>query len=82
MINIIESILVPPLSDAPSSMTQLSDKEVDIVFKWLGFLKNYFNAYDAETNTTHGVPLDVLQGVNTVISSPTFCYMTSRRMSS
>ncbi len=63
VLNIIESILVPPLSDAPSSMSQLSDKEVDIVFKWLGFLKNYFNAYDAETGVTHGVPLDVLQGV-------------------
>ena len=62
VLNIIESILVPPLSDSPSSMQQLSDKEVDIVFKWLGFLKNYFNAYDAETGVTHGVPLDVLQG--------------------
>ncbi|SPO32406.1 uncharacterized protein UTRI_02963 [Ustilago trichophora] len=62
VLNIIESILVPPLSDSPSTMTQLSDKEVDIVYKWLGFLKNYFNAYDAETGITHGVPLDVLQG--------------------
>ncbi|GAC98569.1 cytoplasm protein [Pseudozyma hubeiensis SY62] len=62
VLNIIESILVPPLSDSPSSMHQLSDKEVDIVFKWLGFLKNYFHAYDAETGITHGVPLDVLQG--------------------
>nr|CDI56491.1 cytoplasm protein [Melanopsichium pennsylvanicum 4] len=62
VLNIIESILVPPLSDSPSSITQLSDKEVDIVFKWLSFLKNYFNAYDHDTNTTHGVPLDVLQG--------------------
>ncbi|PWY98873.1 hypothetical protein BCV70DRAFT_201660 [Testicularia cyperi] len=62
VLNIIESILVPPLSDTPSSMAQLSDKEVDIVFKWLGFLKNYFNAFDAETGITHGVPLDVLQG--------------------
>ncbi|EPQ30696.1 uncharacterized protein PFL1_01597 [Pseudozyma flocculosa PF-1] len=62
VLNIIEGILVPPLSDAPSDMHQLSDKEVDIVFKWLGFLKNYFNAFDAETGVTHGVPLDVLQG--------------------
>ncbi|KAJ1019951.1 hypothetical protein NDA16_004232 [Ustilago loliicola] len=62
VLNIIESILVPPLSDAPSSMSQLSDKEVDIVFKWLSFLKNYLNAYDSESNITHGVPLDVLQG--------------------
>nr|QBH67539.1 C2 domain protein [Ustilago esculenta] len=62
VLNIIEAILVPPLSDSPSNMNQLSDKEVDIVYKWLGFLKNYFNAYDAETGVTHGVPLDVLQG--------------------
>ncbi|PWN50695.1 hypothetical protein IE53DRAFT_82315 [Violaceomyces palustris] len=62
VLNIIEGILVPPLSDAPSDMNQLSDKEVDIVFKWLGFLKNYFNAFDPESGVTHGVPLDVLQG--------------------
>ena len=62
VLNIMEGILVPPLSDAPSEMNQLSDKEVDIVFKWLGFLKNYFNAFDPETGVTHGVPLDILQG--------------------
>jgi len=31
----IESLLVPPLSEAPSSMRQLYDSEVDVVFKWL-----------------------------------------------
>ena len=31
----IESLLVPPLSEAPSSMRQLYDNEVDVVFKWL-----------------------------------------------
>lgn len=31
----IEGLLVPPLSEAPSSMRQLYDKEVDVVFKWL-----------------------------------------------
>lgn len=31
----IECLLVPPLSDAPSDMKPLADKEVDIVFKWL-----------------------------------------------
>lgn len=31
----IEGLLVPPLSEAPSDMKPLADKEVDIVFKWL-----------------------------------------------
>lgn len=62
VLSTLESILVPPLSDAPSDMRQLSDKEVDIVFKWLSFLKSYFNAYDEETGVAHGVPLDILQG--------------------
>ena len=58
----LESLLVPPLSDAPSDMKQLSDKEVDIVFKWLSFLRSYFNAYDPETGVAHGLPLSILQG--------------------
>ncbi|WFC94256.1 hypothetical protein MBRA1_000883 [Malassezia brasiliensis] len=62
VLNTLESILVPPLSDLPTDMRELSPKEVDIVFKWLGFLKNYFNAYDEETHVAHGVPLDILQG--------------------
>lgn len=32
---IIEGLLIPPLSDVSSDMKPLSDKEVDIVFKWL-----------------------------------------------
>ena len=39
VLNIIEGILLPPLSDAPTDMKQLSEKEVDIVFKWLTFLR-------------------------------------------
>ncbi|KAI3627279.1 hypothetical protein CBS14141_001280 [Malassezia furfur] len=62
VLNTLEGILVPPLSDLPTDMRELSPKEVDIVFKWLGFLKNYFNAYDEETGVAHGVPLDILQG--------------------
>lgn len=31
----IEGLLIPPLSEGPSDMKALSDKEVDIVFKWL-----------------------------------------------
>jgi hypothetical protein len=32
---VIEGLLIPPLSDISSDMQPLSDKEVDIVFKWL-----------------------------------------------
>ena len=31
----IEGLLIPLLSELPSDMKPLSDKEVDIVFKWL-----------------------------------------------
>lgn len=31
----LENLLVPALSDAPSDMSPLMEKEVDIVFKWL-----------------------------------------------
>ncbi|TFK96931.1 hypothetical protein BDV98DRAFT_607974 [Pterulicium gracile] len=41
---IIEGLLVPPLSDTSSGMRPLMDKEVDIVFKWLSFLRDYFHA--------------------------------------
>ncbi|CAO1615966.1 unnamed protein product [Parajaminaea phylloscopi] len=62
VLNTIDSILLPPLSDAPSDLSQLSGKEVEVVFKWLSFLRNFFNAYDEETGVAHGVPLEVLQG--------------------
>lgn len=62
VLNTIDSILLPPLSDAPSDMSQLSGKEVEVVFKWLSFLRNFFNAYDEETGVAHGVSLEVLQG--------------------
>jgi hypothetical protein len=32
----IEGLIVPPLSDRPTEVKLLSEKEVDIVFKWLG----------------------------------------------
>ena len=35
ILSVIEGLLIPPLSDAPSDMKPLTDKEVDIVFKWL-----------------------------------------------
>ncbi|GAA5994013.1 hypothetical protein JCM11641_004022 [Rhodosporidiobolus odoratus] len=39
----IEGLLVPPLSDRPTEMRPLSEKEVDVVYKWLGFLVNFFH---------------------------------------
>ncbi|KAI0744612.1 hypothetical protein C8Q76DRAFT_780253 [Earliella scabrosa] len=44
ILNVIEGLLIPPLSDVQSDMKPLSDKEVDIVFKWLKFLRDYFHA--------------------------------------
>jgi hypothetical protein len=35
ILNVIEGLLIPPLTAAESDMKPLSDKEVDIVFKWL-----------------------------------------------
>jgi hypothetical protein len=35
ILTVIEGLLIPPLSESLSDMKPLSDKEVDIVFKWL-----------------------------------------------
>jgi len=53
---VIEGLLIPPLSEVHSEMKPLSDKEVDIVFKWLKFLQDYFYA-----NGEGPVPLEVLR---------------------
>ncbi|KAK4988504.1 hypothetical protein LTR50_003908 [Elasticomyces elasticus] len=57
----IESLLVPPLSDKLSQQRQLTRKELDIVFKWLQLLFDFFHAVDEETGVANGVPLDVLK---------------------
>ncbi|PFH47552.1 hypothetical protein AMATHDRAFT_6645 [Amanita thiersii Skay4041] len=44
VLSVIEELLIPPLSEVSSEMKPLSDKEVDIVFKWLKFLRDYFYA--------------------------------------
>lgn len=59
VLNTIEGILLPPLSDGHSDMPQLSGKEVEVVFKWLSMLRNYFNAYDEESGVAHGVSLEI-----------------------
>jgi hypothetical protein len=56
----IESLLVPPLSDKPSLQRPLTQQELDIVFKWLKMLFEFFNAADEDGNVD-GVPIDVLK---------------------
>jgi len=45
ILNIVEGLLIPPLSDASSDMKPLSDKEVDIVFKWLKVRCFFFGSW-------------------------------------
>ena len=35
ILNVIEALFIPPLSELPSDMVPLPDKEVDVVFEWL-----------------------------------------------
>ncbi|KAG8933689.1 hypothetical protein FRC01_007619 [Tulasnella sp. 417] len=51
MLTTIEDLLVPPLANTPSEMKALTDKEVDIVFKWLKFLNSYMYADGASPLT-------------------------------
>lgn len=51
----IEALLVPALSDKPSLQRSLGQQEVDIVYKWLQMLFEFFNAEG------EGVPLDILR---------------------
>jgi len=57
----LEGLLVPPLSDKPSSQRPLTQQEMDIVFKWLELLFEFFHAKDEETGEVMGVPADVLK---------------------
>ncbi|CZT47938.1 probable C2 domain protein [Rhynchosporium secalis] len=57
----LEGLLVPPLSDKPSSQRPLTQQEMDIVFKWLELLFDFFHARDEETGEVMGVPADVLK---------------------
>lgn len=40
VLSVTESLLLPPLSDQPTEMKPLTDKEVDIVFMWLKVLSS------------------------------------------
>lgn len=57
----IESLLVPPLSDKPSQQRPLTQQELDVVFKWLTLLFDFFHAVDDETGEANGVPMNVLK---------------------
>jgi hypothetical protein len=57
----IEALLVPPLSDKPSMQKPLTQQEMDIAFKWLELLFDFFNARDEQTGEAMGVPADVLK---------------------
>ncbi|KAG8760622.1 hypothetical protein FRC14_002468 [Serendipita sp. 396] len=41
---IVEGLLVPSIGDTPSPMKPLQDRELDVVFKWLRSLLNFFHA--------------------------------------
>lgn len=56
----IESLVVPPLSEKPSSQKPLTQRELDIVFKWLQLLFDFFNARD-EDGEVLGVPAEILK---------------------
>ena len=57
----VESLVVPPLSDKTSQQRPLNQQELDIVFKWLQLLFDFFHAVDEETREANGVPLEVLR---------------------
>ena len=56
----IESLLVPPLSEKPSDKKALTEREIDVVYKWLQLLCDFFNARD-EDGEVLGVPAEVLR---------------------
>jgi len=62
IIEILISLLVPPLSDRPYTKEVLGSAEIDVIFKWLNLLKGFFNA--AEGGYEHGVPIGQLQSGN------------------
>lgn len=57
----IENLLVPPLSEKPSTQKPLSRRELDIVYHWLEMLFVFFNAKDEHSGEQLGVPAEVLK---------------------
>jgi hypothetical protein len=56
----IENLLVPPLSEKPSTQRPLTQKELDVVYQWLQMLYDFFNARD-DTGEEFGVTADILK---------------------
>ncbi|KAI2640726.1 hypothetical protein GGS26DRAFT_539507 [Hypomontagnella submonticulosa] len=56
----IEALVVPPLSEKPSNQRPLNQRELDVVYKWLELLFEFFNARD-EDGEVLGVPAEVLK---------------------
>lgn len=56
----IETLLVPPLSEKPSNQKPLTEKELEVVYKWLSLLFDFFNARD-ENGEVLGVTAEVLK---------------------
>lgn len=44
VLSMFEDLLLPPLSDKPSRMRQLSEPEVDIIYKWLNVPPSLINS--------------------------------------
>ncbi len=61
VLSTIESLLVPPLSDKSSAQRPLTQQELDVVFKWLQSLFDFFHAVDDDTGEANGVPVNVLK---------------------
>lgn len=57
----IENLLVPPLSEKPSTQKPLTRLELDIVYHWLEMLFVFFNAKDEHSGEQLGVPAEVLK---------------------
>ncbi|KAL7927673.1 hypothetical protein ACQKWADRAFT_277488 [Trichoderma austrokoningii] len=57
----IENLLVPPLSEKPSTQKPLTRLELDIVYHWLEMLFLFFNAKDEHSGEQLGVPAEVLK---------------------
>ena len=62
-IDILISLLIPPLSDKPyTAKDPLIPSDIDVIYKWLQLLKTFFNAN--ENGVEHGIPLKELQSGN------------------
>ncbi|KAM0747772.1 hypothetical protein T439DRAFT_304877 [Meredithblackwellia eburnea MCA 4105] len=51
----IEGLVLPPLSDQPTEMRPLTEKEIDIVYKWRQFLLDFFH------QRGEGLPMSTLR---------------------